>query len=78
LDLQGEFEGDYEIYVTFDKCLRGSAALREALAAGYLGTERVGWTSTLPHVPIGKTYLIEEIATVFNRGDNYCVYEKGS
>ncbi len=77
LEILGRYEDRFEICVRFDKCLQPSVALRQALESGYLKRERVSWTSVKPHSPVGKTYLIEEIDSVFDRAKNYCVYERG-
>ena len=77
LDIQGYYEDRFEIRVEFDKCLRSSGAMQQALAAGYLKTEGVSWTSVKPHAPVAKTYVVQEIETIFDRDKNYCVYERG-
>lgn len=77
LDILGYYEDRFEICARFDKCLRPSDALRQALASGYLKTQGVSWTSAKPHNPVGKTYSIEEIVSVFDRSKNYCIYQRG-
>jgi hypothetical protein len=76
LDIQGFFEDRFEICAEFAKCLRPSGALTQAVAEGYLKTVGVGWTSAKPRTPVSKTYLIEEIESVFDRNKNYCAYER--
>jgi hypothetical protein len=76
LDVQGLHDGDFEIGVEFARCLGDSVARREALEAGHLKTQRVSWTSEQPSAPVGKTYLIQEIQSIFDRTENYEVYTK--
>jgi hypothetical protein len=78
LDIQGYFENDFEIRVEFDRCLRSSVAMQEALESGYLRTERVGWTSQKPFVPVAKTYLIQDIQSIFDQTENYDVFSKNA
>lgn len=78
LDILGYYEDRFEICVQFGKCLRSSSALQQALAQGYLKTERVSWTSVKPQTPVKKTYLLQEIESIFDRDKNYCVYERRS
>ena len=78
LDIQGYYEDRFEIRVEFAKCLQTSSALAQALADGYLKTAGVSWTSVKPHTPVAKTYVIQEIESVFDRNKNYCVYERTS
>ena len=78
LDIQGYFEDDFEIRVAFDKCLRSSAAMQEAMESGYLQTQRVSWTSRKPFIPVAKTYLIQDIQSIFDRTENYDVYSKNA
>ncbi len=74
LDIHGYFEDAFEIYVPFERCLRSSAAMKEALESGYLQTQRVSWTSQKPFIPVGKTYLIQDIQSIFDQTENYDVY----
>jgi hypothetical protein len=76
LDIRGYYEDDFEIYVAFATCLRPSAAMHEAVTSGHLKTQRVSWTSSKPSVPVGKTYLIQEIQFIFDRTENYDVYSQ--
>jgi hypothetical protein len=76
LDIQGYYEDDFEICASFADCLRSPVAMHEALASGRLQTQRVSWTSGKASAPIGKTYLIQEIQSIFDRTENYDVYTK--
>jgi hypothetical protein len=76
LDFQGFYDDRYEIVAPFEKCLTASKAREEALRQGHLRPERTSWTSTAPHTPLARTYYADEIACVFDREDEYAVFEK--
>src|SRR5438128_4674626 len=66
LDLQGypigrdgKPEGSFEICAHFEDCIGKSSAKEKAIELGYLGMERVGWTSTKPHEPVHVRYFIQ-------------------
>ena len=52
--------------------------MEEAMESGYLKTQRVSWTSQKPFVPVGKTYLIQDIHSIFDQTENYDVYSKSA
>jgi hypothetical protein len=78
LDIQGWHEDEFEISVAFRDCLNTSATMKKAWEDGHLKTPRVSWTSEKPMTPVGKTYLIQEVQSIFDRAENYAVYERNS
>jgi hypothetical protein len=78
LDLQGENEeGEFEIYVAFRNCLGKSHAYTRAVEAGspeqFPGS---WWSSDKPRQPVGMTYTLGRIKSVYDAEAGYQVYEK--
>jgi hypothetical protein len=80
LDMVGPAdEGEeFEIRVWFKDCLKKSAARARAAAAG---TKRsppgCWWTSETPAEPVGMSYLLHQIKSIYDEDGKFSYYERG-
>jgi hypothetical protein len=68
---------EFDLYVSFDDCLVPSQGYARAVEDGpRKRTPGIGWTSTRPQQPVGKTYTPGDVKLIYDTEAGYCVYEK--
>jgi len=81
VDINGSFNinGELEslrLDVEFKHCLKPSKKQRLAWDAGRLQLPEIWYTSVKPYVPVGASYEVHEVMTVFDERKNYFVYQR--
>ncbi len=81
VDINGSFDTNGELEslrldVEFKHCLKPSKKQRLAWDAGRLQLPEIWYTSVNPYVPVGASYKVHELMTIFDESKNYFVYQR--
>src|SRR5262245_51228521 len=77
IDRDGQRENE-PLDVSFDNCLTESNKRSQALREGRLKTPRVSWTSEEPIEPVGVSYGVDNVLTVWDEDRQYFVFDRGT